>query len=169
MSIGKSNTDLTPRSSATIHIAPPCQKASSPEVDGFTIDDKKYTPVEIDPVKIPKSPNHLSNNTECPNATEGTTKYADCIPIFDITRKSRLVKINQYHAHSTSKMKSFVHITALLISSICFMISVGVISDLVKRIIWSLIQQMNRPIAASLQLGIVKNIDFIKEMSASNI
>ena len=118
MTIGKSNTDLTPQSSATIHVAPVCQKASSPEIDGFIIDDKKYTSVEIDPVKIPKSPNHLSNNTECPNATEGTTEYTDCVPIFDITRKSRLVKIDQCHAHSTRKMKSFVHITASLISSI---------------------------------------------------
>ena len=93
MTIGKSNTDPTPQSSATIHVAPVCQKASSPEIDGFIIDDKKYTSVEIDPVKIPKSPKHLNDNTECPNATESTNEYEDCVPIFDVTRKSRLVKL----------------------------------------------------------------------------
>ena len=93
MTIGKSNTDPTPQSAASIKAASLCQETSSPEIDGSKIDDKKYTSVKIDAVKIPKSPNHLNDNTEEPNANESTNEYDDRVPIFDITRKSRLVKL----------------------------------------------------------------------------
>ena len=85
--------DLTPQLSTTIKVASLYQGTSSPEIDGSKIDDKKYTSVEIDAVIIPKSSNHLNDNTEQPNANESTNKYDDCVPIFDVTRKSRLVKL----------------------------------------------------------------------------